>query len=215
VSALGPVAIVGGTGRLGMALARRLSRAEVQVIIGSRDPAKAKSAAASLGAAARGLSNADAAAAGRVIVLSVPYAAHRVTVESLAVGAAGKVVIDTAVPLVTGEVQHVDLPPAGSLALETAALLPDAKVAAAFHTVSSAMLNDLERPPHGDVLICADDTNAKEAAEGLVRAVGMRPVDAGGLSHSHALEHLAGLLLVVNRRYRRRDLGITIAGLED
>lgn len=196
-----------------MALARRLSRAEVQVIIGSRDPAKAKSAAASLGEGARGLSNADAAAAGRVIVLSVPYAAHRVTVESLAAGAAGKVVIDTAVPFVTGEVQHVDLSPAGSLALETAALLPDAKVAAAFHTVSSVMLNDLERQPHGDVLICADDMDAKEAAEELVRAVGMRPVDAGGLSQSHALEQIAGLLLVVNRRYRRRDLGITIAGL--
>ncbi|HET6780668.1 MAG TPA: NADPH-dependent F420 reductase [bacterium] len=214
MSSLGPVAIVGGTGRLGMALAKRLSRAEIPVIIGSRDPAKAKSKATSLGPAARGFSNADAAAAGRVIILSIPYAAHRLTVASLAAGAGGKVVIDTAVPLVTGEDPHVDLPTAGSLAREAAALLPDAKVAAAFHTVSSAMLNNLEHPPHGDVLICADDADAKEATGALVRAVGLRPVDAGGLSESHVLEQIAGLLLVVNRRYRRHDLGITIAGLD-
>jgi len=215
VSALGPVAIIGGTGRLGMALAKRLSRADIQVIIGSRALVKAKSAAASLGPAARGLSNGDAAAAGRVIVVSVPYAAHRVTVDSLAAGFGEKVVIDAAVPRVTNGHMRVDRPPAGSLAMEAKSLLPDAKVAAAFHTVSSAMLNDLTRPPHGDVLVCADDPEAREAAEELVRAVGMRPVDAGGLSQSHALEQIAGLLLVVNRRYRRRDLGITIAGLDN
>jgi NADPH-dependent F420 reductase len=216
VSALGPTAIIGGTGRFGMALARRLARAGINIIVGSRDPRKASAAAASLGTSARGLANSDAAAAGQVIVVAVPYAAHRATLEPLADRVTGKVVVDAAVPLVSGEGRtRVDRPAAGSLALEAAALLPGARVAAAFHTVSYGMLDNLTLSPYGDVLICADDAVARETAEELVRAVGMRPVDAGGLSHSHALEQIAGLLLVVNRRYRRHDLGIAIAGLGD
>jgi len=214
VSALGPVAIIGGTGRLGMALAKRLARTGIPVIVGSRDPAKASSAAAKVGPAARGLANSDAAAKSRVIVVTVPYAAHRATLESLASHVTGKVLIDTAVPLIIDGGVRVDRPTAGSLALEAAAVLAGARVAAAFHTVSSGMLDDLTRSPHGHVLVCADDAAAREVVEELVRAVGMRPVDAGGLSQSHALEEIAGLLLVVNRRYRRRDLGITIAGLD-
>lgn len=213
MSALGPTAIIGGTGRLGTALAKRLARAGIHVIVGSRDQSKANAAAALLGSPARGLVNSDAAEAGEVIIVTVPYAAHRATLESLADRVTGKVVIDAAVPLESGGSIRVDRPPAGSLALEAAALLEGAKIAAAFHTVSSGMLDDLSRSPHGDVLVCADDPGARDVTGQLVRAVGMRPVDAGGLSHSHALEQIAALLLVVNRRYRRRDLGITIAGL--
>ena len=72
----------------------------------------------------------------------------------------------------------------------------------------------MKRPAHGDVLLCGDDAGAKDAAAVLVRAIGMRPVDAGPLRSARVLEQLAVLLLGLNRRYRRHDLGITIAGLE-
>ena len=125
----------------------------------------------------------------------------------------GKVVLDAAVPLVSGGGLRIERPKAGSLAQETQQMLPEAKVAAAFHTVSAGMLQDLRRELLGDVLICADDPDAREIATRVVGAVGMRPVDAGGLAHAHALEQLAALLRVMNRRYKRGDLGITIAGL--
>lgn len=210
---IGTVAIIGGTGRLGMGLARRLAKSGVPIVIGSRDAAKARAAAQSLVGNVRGAVNDDAAEAADFIIIAVPYEAHRTTLESLAAAVAGKVVVDTAVPVEFAGGLRVNRVQAGSLAQETAQILSGAKVAAAFHTVSAPMLSDVSRPPHGDVLICGDEPAAKEAAATLARAIGMRPVDVGGLAGAHALEQLAGLLLVMNRRYRRRDLGITIAGL--
>lgn len=210
----GPLAIIGGTGHLGLGLTRRLAGKGIGIFIGSRDRVKAQRAAAEIGSpAVRGLANVEAAAAALVIVIAVPFEAHRQTVSGIAGQTAGKVVIDTCVPLVFPGAR-VERPPAGSLAQEAAQLCPQAGVVAAFHTVSSGMLADLSRPLHGDVLLSGDDANAKETAAELIRAIGMRSVDAGGLEQAHTLEQLAGLLLSLNKRYRRPDLGITIAGLD-
>lgn len=210
------VALIGGTGRLGRGLGMRLARSGAAVFIGSRDAGKAAAAAASIAASGvRGATNAEAAGAAGVIVIAVPYQAHRQTVTDIAAGTAGKVVVDAAVPVIAGATLQVDRPAAGSLAEEAARLLPEARIVGGFHTVSAVMLSDLTRDPQGDVLLCGDDATAKEVAAQLVRAVGMRPVDAGGLAAAHTLEQLAGLLFGLNRRYRRRDLGIRITGLED
>lgn len=208
------VAIVGGTGHLGLGLARRLHRAGGRVFIGSRDAARAESAAetAGLGAAA-GRSNIDAVREAPVIVIAVPYEGHEATLRLLAPHIAGKPVIETTVPY--DKATHSAHQPGGLSAAERAQqLAPAARVVAAFHTVSSAMLADPERPLHGDVLFCGDDAGAKETAETLIRALGMHPVDAGPLSSAAVLEQLGVLLIRLNRRYKRRDLGITIAGLE-
>ncbi len=208
----GRVAIVGGTGRLGLALARRLHRAGVGVVLGSRDASRARAAARSIDLPAHaGRLNADAAAAADVIIITVPYDGHRQTLTGIAEAAAGKVVVDATVPYG----RPVDAArPAAAAAEETRALLPAARVVAGFHTVSAPMLADLTNPPHGDVLLCGDDSGAKDIVAGLVRRIGMRPVDAGPLAQARTLEQLAGLLVTLNKRYKKRDLGIAIAGLD-
>jgi NADPH-dependent F420 reductase len=210
----GPVAIVGGTGQLGLALARRLHRAGVAVLIGSRDPARAESAAerGGLGAAA-GRANAEAVREAGLVVIAVPYEGHEPTLRALALGLAGKPVVETTVPYdrAARSVHH----PEGLSAAERAQrLAPDARITAAFHTVSAAMLADPQRALHGDVLFCGDDRGAKDHAAVLIRAIGMRAVDAGPLRNARVLEQLAVMLFGLNRRYKRPDLGITIAGLE-
>ncbi len=207
------VAIVGGTGRLGHALARRLHAAGADVMVGSRDAARAREAARSIGLPAdAGRSNVEAAGWASVVVVTVPNAAHRQILADIAPATAGKVVVDTTVPLRrSGEMA---LPEAGSAAEEARGLLPAARVVAGFHTVSASMLADLTKPPHGDVLLCGDDPGAKDLVAGLVRLLGMRAVDTGKLGQARILEQLVGLLIAINRRYKRRDLGIAIAGLD-
>ena len=203
----GRVAIIGGTGRLGLGLARRLQAAAVDIVLGSRDPARAETAARSMGLAAQaGRGNVAAAEAAEVIVITVPSEAHTQILSAIAEATAGKVVVDTTVSF-TGSA-------AVSAAEEASRLLPRARVVAGFHTVSAPMLADLARPPHGDVLLCGDDEGAKESVAHLVRAIRMRPVDAGPLAHARILEQLPRVLVTINKRYRRRDLGIQIAGLE-
>jgi NADPH-dependent F420 reductase len=210
----GPVAIVGGTGALGLALARRLHRAGAGVLIGSRDAARAERAAeeGGLGSAA-GRANLDAVRQAAVIVIAVPYEGHEPTLRALAPELAGKPVVETTVPYdrAARSVHH----PEGLSAAERAqGLAPDARIVAAFHTVSAPMLADPKRPLHGDVLYCGDDRGAKDAAAALIRAIGMRAVDAGPLRNARVLEQLAVMLFGLNRRYKRTDLGITVAGLE-
>lgn len=211
--ASGRVAIIGGTGRLGGALARRLDAAGIDVLLGSRDAAKAEAAAQSRGlTVAAGRRNREAAADAGVIVVTVPYDGHREILLDIASAAVGKVVVETTVPPAgTGMAVR---PPAGSAAEEARALLPTSRVVAGFHTVSAPMLADLTKPPHGDVLLCGDDAGAKDTVAALVRAIGMRAVDAGPLEHARVLEQLAGVLLALNKRYKHRDLGIQIAGLD-
>ncbi len=209
---VGRVAIVGGTGRLGLALARRLHGAGVDVVLGSRDASRAQAAARSIGLPAHaGRLNADAAGMADVIIITVPYDAHGQILAGIAGAAAGNVVVDATVPF--GRPADAARPVAAA-AEETREVLPAARVVAGFHTVSAPMLADLAKPPHGDVLLCGDDPGAKDLVAGLVRRIGMRPVDAGPLTQARTLEQLAGLLLAINRRYKKRDLGIAIAGLD-
>ncbi len=207
------VAVIGGTGRLGGALARRLHGVGVDVLLGSRDVTKAQTAARSSGLSPEaGRHNREAAGAAGVIVVTVPYAAHREILLDIAAAAAGKIVVETTVPPAGSG--PAGRPPAGSAAEDARTLLPGARIVAGFHTVSAPMLADLTRPPHGDVLLCGDDAGAKDTAAALVRAIGMRAVDAGPLAHARVLEPLAWVLMMINKRYKRRDLGIQIAGLD-
>lgn len=207
------VAIVGGSGHLGHGLAWRLHGAGVEVMVGSRDPARARAVAQSMGLPSdAGRLNVDAARWAAVIVVTVPYDAHRQILESIAPAVAGKVVVDTTVRL--GRSGERATPALGSAAEEARELLPTAHIVAGFHTVSAAMLADPAQRLHGHVLLCGDDAGAKERVAEMVRVLGMRSVDTGKLGHAGVLESLAGLLLAINRRYKRRDLGIEIAGLD-
>jgi 8-hydroxy-5-deazaflavin:NADPH oxidoreductase len=210
-----PVALLGGTGKLGPGLAMRFARAGVPVLIGSRDAEKGVAAAAQVSEKLRaaggdfapieGCDNAWAAARGRLALVTVPYQGQAAMLPSLAESLQGKVVVSTAVPVRFDEGAgpvHVDVPE-GSAAQQVAALLPGSQVAAAFHSVSSAELKRLARPVEGDVVVTGDDLEAKRAAMALVRLIpGSRPVDGGPLHCARYCEQLTVLLLTVNGIYR-------------
>ncbi len=207
------VAIIGGSGHLGHGLAQRLHGAGVEVMVGSRDAARAQAAAQSIGLSSdAGRLNVDAALWATVIVVTVPYEAHRQTLESIAPVVSDKIVVDTTVRLSRSGERAT--PASGSAAEEARELLPTARVVAGFHTVSAAMLADPARQLHGHVLLCGDDAGGKERVAEMIRLLGMRAVDTGKLGQAGILESVAGLLLAINRRYKRRDLGIEIAGLD-
>jgi NADPH-dependent F420 reductase len=206
------IAILGGTGTLGFGLAIRLCAAGYDVIIGSRDAARAAEVAARLRLQnAAGAANADAAHAADIVILAIPADGHATFVQALAGVLAGKIVVDATVPMDAGRAY---VPPAaGSAAAETQQLVPAARIVAAFHTLSGRLLADAGRPVDQDVLVCGDDPAARAQVIALASAVGARGVDAGGLAVAPTIEGLAALVIGLNVRYRRRHLGIRIAGL--
>lgn len=193
------IGLVGGTGKEGRGLAARWIPAGHEVVIGSRDPARGDN---------------RAAARCDVVVLCVPYPAHAATLAELAGELAGKIVVDPVVPLVPPAVTVVTLPAGGAAALEAQRLVPDARVVAALHHVSSVHLSETGRSLHGDVLVCADDAEARDVVLGLIGDLGMRGLDAGPLANAVALEAMTPVLLYMNRKYKRQGLGLAIAGLD-
>ncbi len=215
------IAIVGGTGREGLGLGARWARAGHQVRIGSRDAERARARAEEIGrlvgdagqTVVGGL-NGDMVADADVVCLTVPWSAHARTVEALADSLAGKLVLDLTVPLTPPKITHVSLPEGGSVATQTKRLAgPQAQVAAALHHVSSAHLADPGADIDCDVLVCADDPDARQRAMGLVTNLGLAPIDAGPLVNAVALESLTPVLLHINRRYGLQGAGIRITGL--
>src|ERR1051325_1406324 len=118
------IAVLGGTGKEGKGLAYRWAKAGYQVLIGSRIPEKAVSAAAEIiemlegSGSVVGMSNPEAAQQANIVVLTVPYVAHRDTLETVKDSIKGKLFIDVSVPLVPPKVTRVQMPPAGSAAQE-------------------------------------------------------------------------------------------------
>ncbi|MBL8225386.1 MAG: NADPH-dependent F420 reductase [Chromatiales bacterium] len=214
------VAIVGGTGALGGGLARRLARAGLTVVIGSRDAAKAAAAATSLAAAlpgsrVTGLGNLAAASAAGLVVLAVPFANHRATLQEIAPALAGKILVDTTVPLVPPRVARVQLPPEGCAALAAQQLLGDGvTVVSAFQNVSADSLQSDEELDC-DVLVTGNKAEAREVVVGLAERAGLRAWHAGSLENSAAAEALTSVLIFMNKRYGGVHTGIRITGIGD
>lgn len=219
------IAVLGGTGKLGSALAERLVRAGHTVVIGSRDAARARHGAAVIGervgrdAGERigGADNAVAAAGAEVIVLTVPFEAQEATLRGIADVVDTRVVISTAVPVrfeqESGPV-HVDVAE-GSASLQVAKLLPGARVVSALQTVSSATLARTERAVDADIIVTGDDPAAKLVAARLLAALpGIRVIDGGPLRNARYVEQLTVLLLSINMG-ARRSTGIRITNLPD
>ena len=214
------VGILGGTGKEGAGLAMRWALNGYRVIIGSRAEEKATTRAAEMneslgGDYITGMANEDCAQAADLVVLSVPYGAHEPTLSSVKAQCAGKVVVDLTVPLKPPEIMSVNLPTGNSAALEAQAILgDDAKVVAAFQNVSSVKLKKLDEPVDCDVLVCGDDVDAKQEVIALVKAAGMRGVDAGALKNAVAVEALTPVLLYINKTYKAKGAGIRITGID-
>jgi len=212
------LAVVGGTGALGAGLARRLARAGYAIIIGSRSAEKAEAAAQKLptspgATAARGASNAEAARAADVVLVTVPWASQAQILDEIAPHVAGKLVVDTTVPLVPPRVARVQLPPEHSAALTAQKRLgPATRVVSAFHNVAAHKLQTDESIAC-DVLVFGDDPKDREVVIALAAAAGLRGIHAGPLANSVAAEALTSVLIGINRNYKVDGAGIRITGI--
>ena len=206
------VGVLGGTGPAGRGLAARLASVGVDVTIGSRSVDRAKEICDEL---SQRWSKYDlrlaagdnaAAAGGDVVVVATPWDAAASTAQSVRELLDGKVVISMANALAkVGDEFQPLVPPRGSVAGNVQALVPGARVAAAFHHLPAKELGDLDHPMEGDVLVCADDPSATEVTADLVRRIpGLRPLDAGRLSNAAPIEAFAAVLLQLNVRYHTR-----------
>lgn len=206
------VAILGGTGPQGQGVALRLARAGIAVALGSRDAGRAAEIAGSLNdklaghAGAAGIAlisghdNAGAIqAAGRLVVLAVPYAAHDDTLRAAAPLLAGKILVDIVVPLAPGNPRAVAMPPEGSATEAAQALLgADVPVVGALHNVSAHSLNDLEHALNCDVLIAGDSPEAKDEVAALIARIGVQVYDAGPAQSARCVEAITPILIRLN-----------------
>jgi NADPH-dependent F420 reductase len=206
------IAIVGGTGNLGAALARRLAKAGRKVIIGSRSEASAASAAADMGFGLTGLANADAAAAGDIVIVTVPFAAQESTLADIAAHVAGKIVVDTTVPLVPPKVMRVQMPTEGSAAVRAQGFLgAGVTMVSAFHNVAAHKLAT-DEVVECDVLVFGDDKAARSVVIEIAKQAGLRGIHGGALANSAAAEALTSVLIFLNKTYRVDGAGIRITG---
>ena len=213
------IAVLGGTGKEGKGLAYRWAKAGYHVFIGSRSADKAKAAAQDLwkmldgNGLVEGLPNQEAAQKADVVVLTVPFAAHRETLESVKDLLKGKLLIDVSVPLVPPKVTKVQMPPAGSAAQEAKQILGgDAEVASAFHNISyEYLLRDQD--VDCDVLVTGTSKEARSETLKLVGSAGLTGWDAGPLENSVVLEGLTSVLININKQYGSTHAGIKITGV--
>ncbi len=213
------IALVGGTGPEGRGLALRFAMAGHRVIIGSRQADRGASIAAELAAGLpaadlTGGSNEAAVAEADIVIVVVPYEAHRPTLEGLRDALGGKLVVDGVVPVrFERGPRPVDVP-AGSAAEEAAQILPDSTIVGAFHNLAADVLLDPRRPVDADVLITGNDAEAKATVSRLAEQIeGARAVDAGALRFSRFVEGLTVLLIGINGRYKAHS-SVRISGLE-
>jgi len=188
------VALVGGTGPAGRALARRLREAGYEVVIGSREEERARTVAEELGV--EGATNAEGAvdtarslrdAIGTTPVLSVA-AELRFTPQG---------VLATPEPTSVAERIQAEL---------------DAPVVAGLHSLAAANLGGDEAPDE-DTLVCGDDADAKALALQLAGSViSGRAIDAGPLASARALEGMTAVIVNVNKRYRAHA-GLRVTGV--
>lgn len=207
------VAILGGTGSFGRALAGRLvALGGDTVVIGSRDADRAAAAAAELGANAEGKANADAVVGADLAILAVKADAALDTAREVA-GALGETPLLSVATAIRFEKGVGALPDADALSLaERVQQVVSGPVVAGLHSIAAANLD--EDAPDEDALVCGDDAAAKELVLELAgRLVAGRAVDVGPLAGARALEGLTAVIVNVNRRYKAHA-GLRVTGLQ-
>lgn len=207
------VAILGGTGSFGRALAGRLAAlGEDDVVIGSRDEERARATAEQLGGGrVSGAANADAVRGVDLAVLAVKADAALDTAREIAaeLGDTPLLSVASAIRFEKGTGMLPD-PDASSIAERIQAEL-SGPVVAGLHSIAAANLE--EEQPDEDALVCGDDLAAKELALELAgKLVGGRALDAGPLASARALEGLTAVIVNLNRRYKAHA-GIRVTGV--
>ena len=213
------IAVLGGSGKEGKGLAYRWDKAGYRVLIGSRSSEKAIVASSEIvqlldgASSVVGMTNLEAVRNANVVVLTVPYSAHRETLEALKDDLIGKILIDVTVPLMPPTVTKVKMPPAGSAAQEAKQILGEkAEIAAAFHNISHEYLLQ-DKEVQCDVLVTGTSKETRNDALKLVSAAGLTGWDAGPIENSVVLEGLTSVLININKRYGSSHAGIKITGV--
>jgi NADPH-dependent F420 reductase len=212
------IGFIGGTGEEGMGLAYRFALAGHPCIIGSRSADRARAAVEELlkehgPLPLRGCTNAETAAEAEVIMVTTPYSAQADTLPPLADAVAGKVVVSTVVPMAfeSGRAT-LSRVPEGSAAQQAQALLPKSTIVAAFQNLSAKKLLR-GGPLEADVVVCADDADARKQVMGLAEAIeGVRGINGGPLANAQLVEGITVLLVSINRAYKT-NAGIRIVGV--
>ena len=203
------VAVVGGTGSFGQAVAKRLVDAGADVVIGSRDAARARDTAAPLGA--EGAANEDAVRGADLVLLAVKAEAAVDTARELRQAIGSTPVLSVAAELVFGPGGVRPTTEATSIAERIQNEL-DAPVVAGLHSLAASNL--AEGAPDEDTLVCGDDAAAKELALELAGSlVSGRALDAGPLASARSLEGMTAVIINLNKRYKAHA-GLRVTGLE-
>ena len=206
------IGILGGTGEQGRGLGRRLAMAGNQVILGSRDAARAQQIATEVVASIEGgraqvsgAANEACAQASDVVIIAVPWEGHDALVNSMKDALSGKIVVDCVNPLGFDKQGAFALDvPEGSAAQQAAMALEHSTVVGAFHHVSAVLLLDpLVDRIDTDVLVLGDDRHATDLVQALAsRIPGMRGVYGGRLRNCGQVEAMTANLISMNRRYK-------------
>ncbi|MBI3768574.1 MAG: NADPH-dependent F420 reductase [Deltaproteobacteria bacterium] len=225
MTTLATLAFIGGTGKLGRGLGLRLAAAGHPVLIGSRSEERAVDAAATLRAQLgvagcsvtrlEGRHNAATLPQADVVFLSLPFAMMDAFLAEHGTRLDGKIVVDVMNPLRLTDGRFEVAPVLdGSAGMRARRLVPAARVVSAFKNAAASHLLRLDRSVDGDILLAADDADAKAVVADLVRAIPvLRPVDAGPLANGAFLEAITALELNLNRMHKRTT-SIRILGLE-
>ncbi len=208
------IAILGGTGALGLGLASRWIRSGHEVLIGSRTIESAKSACEKLNINEdQGMHNVDAAKQAEIACLAVPFSFQLDILSEVKDALSGKILIDGTVPLVPPKVMRVQLPEEGCAAIRAQTLLGDSvQVISAFQNISAELLQT-DAEIDCDVLVCGDKRDSREQVIALVKDAGLTGWHAGPLCNSAAAEALTSVLIAINKNHTIKHSGIKITGV--
>ena len=221
------ISVIGGTGPQGLGIALRLAIEGVEVIVGSRKEEKALTVVGEAKekyadydlSKMRGMANEDAAKEGDILILTVPLAAQKPTLEGIKEFCSDKIVLDATVPLETAiggkPFRFVDLME-GSAAERTAKILDGtgAKVICAFCNISNSHLSNIPEEIDCDCLIAGDDKESKEIAIEIINKIpGIRTIDTGILEKARIIEKITPLLIGLNIKYKSHYGGLRITGI--
>jgi 8-hydroxy-5-deazaflavin:NADPH oxidoreductase len=213
------IAVIGGTGKEGNALAARFAKSGVRVLIGSRDAARGRDAAKEmerqLGVEhVEGTSNREAAAKAEMVLVAVPYDGMLPILEDIRDVVQNKIVVNIASSLDPDKKSRAKVPAAGSATAEIQNFFGEkVQVVAAFQNISPEKLAALGERVDSDVLVCGADKETRAQVIELVNRIGMDAFDAGALANAVAVETLTAALIAVNIRYKVKGAGIRLTGV--
>jgi NADPH-dependent F420 reductase len=213
------LAIIGGTGKEGSAIAARFAKAGVRTLIGSRDAMKAQTTATKINEEFKiknveGYTNRDATAKADIVLLAVPYDGMKPILEDIKPAAAGKVIINIASSLDAEKKSRARINPAGSIAVEIQTFFGETtKVVDAFQNISPEQLEKFDEKIETDVLVVGADRETRDIVIALIKKVGIDAFDAGMIQNAVIVETMTAALIAINIRYKIKGAGIRLIGV--